>query len=185
MILPEGEHRRALAATFVSSKWPGRCPEDMALIRVFAGGHRDPDALARTDAELAAMAEDELRAIVGVRARPVLTRVFRFARGNAQPTVGHPARLARIRAAAARHPGLHLAGAAFDGVGLPDCVRQANEAARRIAEDAVVARRTGRGGSGRERGRGEGRQGRRAPPRLRLDRGQARRPACGPRDLPI
>jgi oxygen-dependent protoporphyrinogen oxidase len=143
LIIPKGEHRRALATTFVSSKWEGRAPADMALLRVFAGGHRDPSALDMSDAELGAMARDELAALLGIGARPLVERVFRFDRGNAQPALGHPARLQRVRAAAERHPGLHLCGAAFEGVGIPDCVRQANAVARRIAESSSdSARRT-------------------------------------------
>ena len=139
LIIPKGEARRALATTFTSSKWAGRCPEDMVLLRVFAGGYRDPGALGHTDAELCEMARDELAALLGIHAVPLMARVFRWERANAQPSVGHPQRLRAMRAAAARHPGLHLAGAAFEGVGIPDCVRQANEVAARIAASALVA----------------------------------------------
>ncbi|HEY4121227.1 MAG TPA: protoporphyrinogen oxidase [Byssovorax sp.] len=132
VVIPRSEKRRALAATFISSKWAARCPDDMVLLRVFVGGHRDPRALSLSDDELVALARDELAALVGVRARPAMSRVFRFERGNPQPVVGHGARVARMRALAARHPGLWLAGAAFDGVGIPDCVRQANEVAAKI-----------------------------------------------------
>jgi oxygen-dependent protoporphyrinogen oxidase len=141
LIIPKGEGRRALATTFTSSKWAGRCPDDMVLLRVFAGGHRDPGALAQTDAEMVEMARDELGALLDIRAKPLLARVFRWDRANAQPSVGHPDRLRKMRAAAARHAGLHLAGAAFDGVGIPDCVRQATEVAERIAGSAVPAAR--------------------------------------------
>jgi oxygen-dependent protoporphyrinogen oxidase len=140
LIIPKGEHRRALAATFVSSKWAGRAPADMVLLRVFAGGHRDPDALSRSDGELIAIAKDELDALLGIRARPLVERVFRWERANAQPSVGHPARLAKVRAAAERHPGLYLSGAAFEGVGIPDCVRQANAVAKRIGESRLAER---------------------------------------------
>lgn len=132
LILPKGEKRGVLAATFVSSKWVGRAPSDIALMRVFVGGYRDPGALSQSDEELVALARRELEALVGVRARPVITRVYRYPRGNAQPSIGHPDRLARMRTLAAKHPGLHLAGAAFDGVGIPDCVRQAEAVAARI-----------------------------------------------------
>jgi oxygen-dependent protoporphyrinogen oxidase len=132
LILPKGEKREVLATTFVSSKWVGRAPEDVALLRVFVGGYRDPGALQQSDDELVAMARRELAALVGVRARPLLARVFRYDRGNAQPSIGHPERLAKMRSLARQHPGLHLAGAAFDGVGIPDCIRQAEEVVARI-----------------------------------------------------
>lgn len=132
LIIPRSEKRGVLAATFVSSKWVGRSPDDIALMRVFVGGYRDPGALAQSDEDLIALARRELEVLTGVRARPVVSRVFRYERGNAQPTIGHPERLARMRSLAEKHPGLHLAGAAFDGVGIPDCVRQAEEVAAKI-----------------------------------------------------
>jgi oxygen-dependent protoporphyrinogen oxidase len=136
VIIPKGEGRRALAATFVTSKWPGRAPADMALIRIFVGGHRDPGVVTLGDDELLALARAELEALIGVRARPLLGRIFRYVRANAQPAIGHGDRLQKMRALTAAHPGLHLAGAAFDGVGIPDCVRQATEAARNIVASA-------------------------------------------------
>ena len=84
------------------------------------------------------MARAELDALLGIRARPLLTRVFRWDRANAQPSVGHPDRLRKLRAGARRHPGLHLAGAAFDGVGIPDCIRQANEVAEQIVGGKAI-----------------------------------------------
>jgi oxygen-dependent protoporphyrinogen oxidase len=133
LIIPKGEKRGVLAATFVSSKWVGRAPADVALMRVFVGGYRDPGALAQSDDELVGLARRELELLTGVRARPVISRVFRYERGNAQPSIGHPERVAKMRSLAAKHPGLHLAGAAFDGVGIPDCVRQAEDVAAKIA----------------------------------------------------
>ncbi|EYF02341.1 protoporphyrinogen oxidase [Chondromyces apiculatus] len=131
-IIPRPEGRRALALTFASSKWPGRAPDDAALLRVFLGGHRDPHVLANSDEELIALACEELRTLLGVTARPLLSRTFRFDRASAQPLVGHTERLGVLRRHVARHPGLHFAGAAFDGIGIPDCIRQATEVARAI-----------------------------------------------------
>jgi oxygen-dependent protoporphyrinogen oxidase len=137
VVLRKEEAHRALAATFISSKWAGRSPDDVALLRVFLGGHRDPTALDHTDDELVAIARTELGALVGVRARPMLARVFRYEKSNPQPLVGHGERVMKMRQIASKHAGLHLAGAAFDGVGIPDCVRQANEVADRIVRGAV------------------------------------------------
>jgi oxygen-dependent protoporphyrinogen oxidase len=133
VIVPRSEGRRALALTFASSKWAGRAPEDAALLRVFLGGHHDPGVLAESDDGLVSLAREELSAVLGVRARPLLSRVFRFDRASAQPVVGHADRLRALRERAARYPGLHFAGAAFEGVGIPDCIRQAAEVARAIA----------------------------------------------------
>jgi oxygen-dependent protoporphyrinogen oxidase len=133
VILPKAEGRRILAATFISSKWEHRAPEGSALLRVFVGGDRDPRALEQGDDALVELARAELAAVLDLRAAPLFTRVFRFERANAQPIVGHQDRLRRLRRRMEQHPGLHLAGAAFDGVGIPDCVRQANDVAARIA----------------------------------------------------
>ena len=132
VILPKAEGRRILAATFISSKWEGRAPEGTTLLRVFVGGDRDPHALDQDDDALVDLAKAELAAVLDVRAAPLFTRVFRFERANAQPIVGHQERLRRLQRRVEQHPGLHLAGAAFHGVGIPDCVRQANEVAARI-----------------------------------------------------
>lgn len=132
VIIPKDERRRILAATFVSSKWKSRAPEGSVLMRVFVGGHRDPSRLASTDEELVTVGREELARLLGIRAEPLFSRVFRYERANAQPIVGHAQHVQRIRQRAERHPGLWFAGAAFDGVGIPDCVRQANDAAELV-----------------------------------------------------
>ena len=132
LLVPKSEKRRVLAATFISSKWAGRAPSDAVLLRVFVGGYRDPSALTLDDEALVALAREELGSLLGVRVKPMLARVFRYERGNAQPSIGHSDRVKRVRALATAHPGLQFAGAAFDGVGIPDCVRQANEAAANV-----------------------------------------------------
>lgn len=129
VIVPKDERRRILAVTFISSKWKGRAPEGSVLMRVFVGGHRDPSRLASTDEELVGVGREELERLLGIRGEPLLSRVFRYERANAQPIVGHAEQVQRIRRRAERHGGLWFAGAAFDGVGIPDCVRQANDVA--------------------------------------------------------
>lgn len=129
VIIPKDERRRILAATFISSKWKHRAPDDTVLMRVFVGGHRDPSRLASTDEELVSVGREELERLLGIRAEPLFSRVFRYEQANAQPVVGHADHIRRIRTRAERHAGLFFAGAAFEGVGIPDCVRQANDAA--------------------------------------------------------
>ena len=132
VIVPRDQATRALAATFISSKWEARAPDDAVLLRLFFGGSRDPDVLHHGDDVLVERARRELRALLGIDAEPLLSRVFRYERASAQPLVGHAARLSRVRAAAARTPGLHLAAGGLDGIGIPDCIRQADAAARAI-----------------------------------------------------
>lgn len=69
---------------------------------------------------------------MGVTAEPVFARVARWPRSMAQYTVGHLARLEEIRARLAGLPGLHLAGNAYSGIGVPDCIRTGKQAAEAI-----------------------------------------------------
>jgi protoporphyrinogen oxidase len=85
-----------------------------------------PDAFLRTKLEAV-----ELGRLLGPLGSPVLQRVYRYPRANPQPLVGHPSRLRRIAAELRRCPGLHLAGGAYRGVGIPDCIAQARDAAAR------------------------------------------------------
>jgi oxygen-dependent protoporphyrinogen oxidase len=134
-IVPRGE-AEVFAATFVSSKWEQRAAKDHVLLRVFFGRSaqtRDPDQL--SDDELLAIGQKELERLLGPLGNPVLTRVYRYPKANPQPLVGHIGRMGRIEEHLARLPGLYLAGGAYRGVGIPDCVRQANEqATRALAE---------------------------------------------------
>jgi oxygen-dependent protoporphyrinogen oxidase len=131
-IVPRVLGRPALAATWVTSKWADRAPEGQVLIRVFLGGAGHEELLARDDGDLERLARAELERSMGLTAPPTLARVFRFMRASPQPLVGHPGRMRRARAILAETPGLYLVASGYDGVGLPDCVRQAEEAARQI-----------------------------------------------------
>jgi oxygen-dependent protoporphyrinogen oxidase len=121
-VVPRVENTGILAASWLSSKWPNRAPEDRALLRTFVGGARDPKALERSDEELVALSLAALRPLIGIDRDPLLSRVYRWERGNAQHEVGHLERMAAIDRALARHPGLFVTGSGFRGVGIPDCV---------------------------------------------------------------
>jgi protoporphyrinogen/coproporphyrinogen III oxidase len=132
-VVPRVENTGILAGSWLSSKWPHRAPDDdHALLRTFVGGARDPKALEQSDAELVALSLRALQPLVGLRAEPLFTRVFRFDRGNAQHEVGHLQRLAAIEAALGRHPGLFITGSGFRGVGIPDCVADGRTTAKQI-----------------------------------------------------
>ncbi len=131
MVIPRREGRTINAFTMMSRKFPGRAPEEYALIRVFVGGSRTPEALELDDSQLIARAHTELQRILKISAAPLYTRVFRWQNGNPQYDVGHIERIAALESQAP--PGLLLAGSAYHGVGIPDCIRQGREAARKIA----------------------------------------------------
>ncbi|HZU84505.1 MAG TPA: protoporphyrinogen oxidase [Polyangiaceae bacterium] len=132
-VVPRGIGRSILASTWVSSKWPGRAPDDHVLLRAFFGGAGGEPVLARDDDALAALAQGELRAVMGLAAAPVWTRVFRFDQARAQMRVGHLAAMRAVRERVAQTaPRLLLAADGFDGAGIPDCVRQGQEAGRAL-----------------------------------------------------
>lgn len=133
-VVPRVEGLTTLAATWVSSKWPDRAPPHAVLLRAFAGGARDPDALQRSDAELIASVEKELRSLLGIRGDRLLARIYRWERANAQHEVGHLERIEAIDRALPRSPGLYLTGSGFRGVGIPDCVADARATAIKAAE---------------------------------------------------
>jgi oxygen-dependent protoporphyrinogen oxidase len=131
-ILPKREGSRAMALTFATSKWRGRAPADVAVIRVFLGGYTHEHDAALPDDELVRLARAELLSILGITAAPRVARVFRFPSASPQPLVGHLVRMAELRDRVRAHAGLHVGGSAIDGVGIPDCVRQGADMAARI-----------------------------------------------------
>jgi oxygen-dependent protoporphyrinogen oxidase len=135
-IVPRGTGRPLLAATWVSSKWEHRAPAGHVLMRLFFGGAWGEAVLANDDDAMVALARKELRDLMKVEAEPLFSRVFRFARSNPQPVVGHLGTLAAIRERLHDLPGVYLAGSGYDGIGIPDCVRQAEEAAKAILANA-------------------------------------------------
>ncbi len=135
VIIPKTEGRKILALTFVTSKWAHRAPADIALLRVFVGGHRRAEDLKLPDEALVRLATGELCTLIGVHTEPLFARVYRHERASAQPAVGHAEKMAAIGERLKLYPGLYGCGAAFYGVGIPDCVRQANEVAAQILSE--------------------------------------------------
>jgi oxygen-dependent protoporphyrinogen oxidase len=134
-VVPPALGRAILAATWVSSKWPDRAPAGYVLLRAFFGGARGEDVCCGDDGALAALARGELRALMGLDAQPLWSRVFRFDATRAQMRVGHLATMRAIRERLARSaPGLHVAGDGLDGAGIPDCIRQGQAAGRAMAD---------------------------------------------------
>jgi oxygen-dependent protoporphyrinogen oxidase len=129
-VVPRTLGRPILAGTWVSSKWRGRAPDGHVLVRAFFGGSGAEGVLARDDDGLVQLARDELRALMGLDAEPILSRVFRFAAKSPQMHVGH---LGTMRALHDRlafiAPAVRLAAGGYGGIGIPDCIRQGQEAA--------------------------------------------------------
>ncbi len=133
-VVPRSEHRQILACTWSSTKFDDRAPDGHALVRAFIGGAHAEYLVDQDDAALAETAREELRAMMGITATPVLTKVYRWQKANPQYEVGHQARVAEIDQLFAQHAGLYLAGAAYHGVGIPDCI----ESGARVAEKIMT-----------------------------------------------
>jgi protoporphyrinogen/coproporphyrinogen III oxidase len=127
-VVPRVERRAMLAASFSSVKFPGRAPAEQALLRVFLGGALAPHMVDRDDDALIATARGEMESLLGAAAPPLFARVHRHRGAMPQYLVGHLARVAEIEARLAGH-GLALAGAAYRGVGISDCIRSGETAA--------------------------------------------------------
>jgi oxygen-dependent protoporphyrinogen oxidase len=136
LVIPRTERRRINAVTISSSKFTDRAPDDAVLLRVFVGGSRNPDVAELNDAPLLELARAELRDILGIRAEPLWSRIYRWPLSNPQYDVGH---LAHIDALEALCPAnLYIAGSAYRGVGIPDCARQGQDAAARVLAALAV-----------------------------------------------
>jgi oxygen-dependent protoporphyrinogen oxidase len=131
-LIPGRERRTLVACTFVGTKFAHRVPNELVVLRCFLGGASQGDVFNRSDDEIVTTVRQELAALLGLQAQPVFTRLARWHRSMAQYAVGHPQRMARLERILAALPGLHLAGNAYSGIGIPDCIRTGRAAARSI-----------------------------------------------------
>jgi len=127
-VVPTGEGQ-ILAATWSSAKWPHRAPPNKVLLRAFIA---EADC-SGDDQNLAELALRELQRLMGPLGAPLFTRVRRYQRASPQPDLGHPERMRRVHARLAAVPGLFLSAGGLDGIGIPDSIRHAQQAAQRIA----------------------------------------------------
>lgn len=133
-LIPRAEGRPILACTWTSTKFPQRAPEGFALIRAFIGRAGQEGALDGTDDDLLTLVRDELRRTLGITAPPILHRIFRWPKAMPQYTLGHLDRLAIIDKRLATHPGLFVAGNAYRGIGIPDCIATGEQAAEAVTK---------------------------------------------------
>jgi oxygen-dependent protoporphyrinogen oxidase len=133
-VVPRAEGRPVMATTWSSSKFPGRAPEGHVLLRSFLGRAGIEASAQLDDDEMLAVVRSELREIMGITAEPELAEIFRWPRGMPQYKVGHVDLVARIEQGVARVPGIELAGGAYHGIGIGDCLREGAAAAERALE---------------------------------------------------
>ena len=141
LVVPAVENRRILSVSYASRKFAGRAPEGDVVLRTFVGGALQPEMLDHSDDELIQIVRAELGAILGVRGEPRFAVVSRHKRAMPQYHVGHLDRVRRIEELTAAHPRLALAGNAYQGVGIPDCIGSGERAAERVFR-ALACRNT-------------------------------------------
>jgi len=124
-VVPAIEGRSILAVSFVSVKFANRAPAGTVLLRVFLGGASRPEQLELDDAAITALVEGELAGLIGASGPPLFVRIGRHPRSMPQYNLGHLDRVASIRRNLAKYSRLYLAGVAYDGVGIPDCIHAA------------------------------------------------------------
>lgn len=132
-LVPKPERRTMVACTFTGAKFPYRAPDDKVVMRCFLGGAGQEAVLDTPDESLLETVCEDLRGLLGWKPRPAFYRVSRWRRAMAQYTLGHRSRVDQIRIAVRDLPGVHLAGNAYDGIGIPDCIRTGRQAATEAA----------------------------------------------------
>jgi len=138
-VVPRVENRKLIAATWSSLKWTGRANADESLIRCYVGGRGREAILDLTDDGIVDLALAELTDMVGLQAKPRSAHVFRWAQAMPQYVIGHRDRVKAIRESLTAHRGLYVTGAAYEGLGIPDCIRDGKETAQALS--AVLWRR--------------------------------------------
>lgn len=136
-VIPAVEKRRLVAFSFSSVKFEGRAPEGKVVLRAFMGGALQPEISALPPDDLKRVALEELRDLVGIQGEPLFSQAGSHHGAMAQYHVGHLQRVVETRKLVAAQRGLRVIGNAFDGVGIPDCIRGANEAARDVLADTT------------------------------------------------
>jgi oxygen-dependent protoporphyrinogen oxidase len=131
-LVPRKERKRLVACTWVGTKFSYRVPDGKIVARCFLGGREDAEVLQESDENVIAAVTEELREIAGVTAPVRFNRIHRWPKSMAQYTVGHPTRLREIEERVSAILGLHVAGNAYQGIGIPDCIRMGRTAAEKI-----------------------------------------------------
>jgi len=129
-LVPRKERRRLLACTFVHGKFNYRAPPGRALLRCFLGGSRDLEALNLSDKDTVDVCRRELRGILNLDAEPSFYRIYRWPQSMPQYEVRHSQRVDSILRQLENHPGLFVAGNAYSGIGISDCIRTGKAAAQ-------------------------------------------------------
>jgi oxygen-dependent protoporphyrinogen oxidase len=132
-VVPAVERRALIACTIASAKYADRAPDGTVLLRAFVGGALDEQRLDESDQALTAAVMGDLRDLLGIHGEPSFTTVHRWPKAMAQYVLGHADRVKSIRLRERHLPGVALIGNGYEGVGIPDIIDQADQAARRLS----------------------------------------------------
>ena len=133
-VVPRLEKRSIMAATFSSVKFAHRAPEGKVLLRSFVGGAKNEDIVSWEDSKLLAAVQGDMEEVLKIAGAPLVARINRWHKSMPQYTLGHEERLSRIEQGLAKHPGLLVTGSAYRGIGISDCIHEAELTAHKILE---------------------------------------------------
>jgi protoporphyrinogen/coproporphyrinogen III oxidase len=126
---------RITACTWTHKKWPGTTPNDMALLRCYVGKPNDQAAVDLSDEEIINIALRDLNKTMNITEKPLFHVVTRWKKAMPQYNVGHIERMKSVNESLASElPGVYLAGGSYEGVGIPDCIDQGENAVKRVLE---------------------------------------------------
>lgn len=131
-VVPHCENRKIIACSFSSVKYAGRAPEGHVLLRAFVGGSLQEELFSLDDSEMEQTVRQELATFLGIQTAPLFVYIARYPQSMPQYQVGHLRLVDTIEKHVVQHPRLALAGSAYRGVGIADCVRSGEAAAEAV-----------------------------------------------------
>jgi oxygen-dependent protoporphyrinogen oxidase len=139
-LVPRKEGRFITASTWTSAKWKHTAPDEKALIRCYVGRSGDEGWTKLSDEEIVQRVRTDLKEIMGIEAKPSFYEVTRLLHSMPQYPVGHLQTVHEARFQLNEiMPEVFLAGAAYGGVGLPDCIQQGKEAAQQVIRSLAAS----------------------------------------------
>ncbi len=141
-VVPFIERRSIMACTFSSVKFAGRAPKNHVLLRVFVGGALQPEMADLSETELLARIKIDLRDLLRIEREPIFSEISRWQKSMPQYNLGHLQKIEKIGARAAALPSFAMAGNAYSGIGIPDCIRSGEDAADTIVSSIATAQPT-------------------------------------------
>jgi protoporphyrinogen/coproporphyrinogen III oxidase len=133
-VVPFVEKRSVMACTFSSVKFAGRAPKDHVLLRAFMGGALQPELFQMDEDQMIRAAAEDLAELLQIKHVPIFSFISKWPRSMAQYHLGHNQLVTKIRKRLILQPGLELAGNAYEGAGIPDCIKTAEKSAERIMD---------------------------------------------------